>query len=83
MPPTIAIKATNPPATPPAIAATLDLDSGLESCEAAALGVKTTVRVTTTPLSVTKVGIVTGCSVGVGELLGVGVVEDFWLCMSC
>ena len=85
MPPTIAIKATNPPATPPAIAATLVLDSvvfgSLEASEADEVGVMTTVRVTTTPLSVTRVGIVTGCSVWVG--VRVEVAEGFWLCVGC
>lgn len=68
MTPTIASRPTTPPATPPAIAPT-SVDDLLESwpVEAAGIGVMTTVRVMTMPLSVTSVGTVTGCSVAAGE----------------
>jgi hypothetical protein len=60
-----------PPTTPPTIAPVLDFFSGL-SAMGAAEGVKTTVRVTTTPLSVTTVGTVLGSSVVVGSGSSVG-----------
>lgn len=67
MPPTIASRPTTPPATPPAMAPTLDFSSGSSVAAAGDVGDMTTVRVMTLPLSVTTVGIVTGCSVTEGE----------------
>jgi len=71
MPPAMANNAITPPATPPAIAPTLvellsESEDPVSAGAAVAVGVTTSVRVMTRPLSVTTVGIVTGSSADVG-----------------
>lgn len=90
MPPAMANNAITPPATPPAIAPTLvellsESEDPVSAGAAVAVGVTTSVRVMTRPLSVTTVGIVTGSSADVGVLSDSDdwVVDGFALCVTC